>query len=190
MSRTQIFIFKTDGKPRFFSEVKNALRGCVAIWNVLERKYLPQYVMKMPLPEGGFYERTAPHITRTSDIFSNAIEEVWNLFEDPRLSETERICLGTTFDKVIVMKPDISRVIEAFRTFEGETNLKEQAEILTTIPDKDFIAIGWNQHSGTESWVAPGKRKGSIVKYNINTMTDHWPLFMGSALNQRPFLDA
>ena len=57
----------------------------------------------------------------------------------------------------------------AFRNFDGETSLKEQADVLEELyQDDDCIAVGWHQNSvSCEQW----------FEYNCLEQTDHYYLF-------------
>lgn len=181
MSYTEIYAFEKDGNACFYSEVRNAWRGAMAIWRTLEEKYL----LSLPFPSGwslvnrdrNYYSRTTATITD-----ADAMKEIWDLAKDERLSENERIVLKTTFDYVVVKKEDLPKVIDAFNDFEGETSLKEQAEILVKMfNDDDVIAVGWNQTSvNGDTWGNFGgydEEKYEDIPYNILTMDKHWFLF-------------
>ena len=91
--------------------------------------------------------------------------------------EKERIVLGTTFDKVLVKREHIPTVIEAFRSFCGDTTLPEQADLLEKImQDPDVIAVGWNQTSvNADNWTEyyfDGETM-EYKPYNCLTGADH-----------------
>ena len=89
--------------------------------------------------------------------------------DDKKISMNERIVMGTTLDRCLVRNDEIPKVIEAFRNFDGETSLKEQADILKEIYDSGYyIAVGWHQNSiSCEMW----------CEYNCITDDNHWWLF-------------
>lgn len=132
MSYTEIYRVTTKGNTRLEGEVQNSHRGAMSVWNYLEEKYLPPFFL---------------HGQKFSRMFGE-MQEVWNLSKDPRLTESERICLMSTFDNVVVLAEDIPKLLKAFREFPGNTSLPEQADIIESIPkDKRLLGICWNQTS-------------------------------------------
>ena len=170
MSRTEIYGFNKDGKAREIGGVQNAFRGAMAVWNILDKKYLPLFEPEWAMV-GGEYLRAADKV---------AIKEIWGLFKDEKVSIVDRIVLGSTFDKVIVEKENLPELLKAFREFEGETSLKEQADIIEKNMDR-VIAVGWNQTSvNCDTWSNFGGFDEEIdesIPYNILTMDEHWELF-------------
>lgn len=177
MSYTEIYKFKKDGNAQVFAEVKNAFRGAMAVWQAVEKRYLPKYK-----PSWAFDDK---EYSRVSDIMGNGLKEVWALFDGDKLSETDKIVLGSTFDNVVVMKDDLPKLIEAFRKFEGETSLKEQADLIEAAykDDDDFIGIAWNQTSvNSDAWesdeVATDEDGEEYYPpYNLFKQDKHWNLF-------------
>lgn len=166
MSCTEIIKFDKKGESSLAGEVKNAIRRSFAVWNYLSHKYLGR--------QFSIFGKTSEQ------------EEVWSLFEDDRLSEDEKIILGTTFDYVLIKKEDIPRVIEAFSTLDEKEvgrvvkewrenpigiSLPKQIEILKNLlADEDCIAIGWHQNSvSCNMW----------YDYNCIVGDEHWYLFDG-----------
>lgn len=133
MSYTEIYRISKVRKTKMIGEVRNAFRGAMAVWDSLDKKYLPPFI-KYGMP---FSRTIGPEIS-----------EIWNLVDDVRLSESERICLLTTFDNVYVLKKDIPKLVKALREFPHESSLSEQADIIEKIiSDKTCWAICWNQTS-------------------------------------------
>ena len=139
MSYTEIYAFDKDGKAYLAGEVHNSWRGAMAVWRTMEERYLPQYEL---------------HGIKTSRVISgingekDPARKIWELADDPEIPLHERIVMFTTFDDCLVKKENIKQVIEAFRKFEGETSLEEQAKILEKLDqNKDVIAVGWNATS-------------------------------------------
>lgn len=179
MSYTEIFTFDKKGNASQYGEVKNAFRGAMQVWNLLDFKYLPPFIptwaLNLPVREERYH--------RSSDFMGGGLKEVWSLFDNPDISETDKIVLGTTFDNVVVMKENLQSVIDAFRAFEGETSLKEQADILEeALNDEDVIAVAWNQTSvnggawetGDVFYDEDGDEQ--LVPYNLSG-DKHWDLF-------------
>jgi hypothetical protein len=185
MSYTEIYSFGKDGNAYSYEDVKNAFRGAMAVWGFLEEKYLSDYrpsFVPVNIPDSKIEQYLHYKPTRVSSASDdNAMKEIWALFRDERLLKEERIVLGTTFDNVLVKKENIQEVIDAFYKFEGETSLKEQADILKElINDGDTIAIGWNQTSVCEGWTSKGlydEENEETATYNLFKQKDHWFLF-------------
>lgn len=142
MSYTEIYRISKVKKTKMVGEVKNAFRGAMAVWDALDKKYLPPFTKyNMPF----------------SRMIGDEIKEVWALADDVRLSESERICLLSTFDNVYVLREDIPRLTKAMREFPHSSSLLEQAEIIETLTkDKNCWAVCWNQTSVNAD--IPGER--------------------------------
>lgn len=185
MSSTEIYAFDLNGNAEQYGEAKNAFRGAMAIWGILEEKYLPPY-----LPKGheslGIYtvkeyeKRLGYKPSRMTAMFdTDAMNDVWKLADDEKVEFNDKIVLFTTFDNVVVKKEDINKVIEAFKKFEGETSLKEQAAILEEIMNNnDYTAVAWNQTSVNEAkWEGHYDDDDNHIPYNHLTQDEHYYLF-------------
>lgn len=179
MSYTEIFKFKKDGNADYLGEVKNAWRGAMAIWMHLEKKYLPPYY-----PEWAQYINDPDReYSRTSSIGNEEMQKIWDLVRDERLTEAEKIAMVSTFDNVIVERENIPFLVKCFREFEGETSLKEQADVIELAynKDDDLVAVAWNQTSvNGDTWMNKGgydEDPDEEIPYNILTMNDHWSPF-------------
>jgi len=140
MSCTEIYSFNNDGNTEYIADVENSWRGAMAIWSYLEKKYLQPYIpnyvkccnwYRSEMTSEEIFERIGFEPSRFSSFSEdNPMKEVWNLADNTDIPEYERIVLFTTFDKFLVKKEDIPKVIVTFRKFEAETSLQEQADIL------------------------------------------------------------
>lgn len=184
MSRTEMVAFKQNGEAVLYQEIQNAWRGAMAIWRQLEEKYLPPYrppyvPAHIPLEKVEAYIGFKPSRFGMGD--EEGVREVWNLYERDDVSITDKIVLGTTFDRALVKKEDIPEVIKAFEAFEGETSLGEQVLILTEmLENENVIAVGWNQTSVVQNqWtrVIYNEENDSFLPYNCLTDTKHFWLF-------------
>lgn len=194
MSYTEIYAFGKDGNAYLAAEVHNAWRGCMAVWNIMEERHLPPYIPEyvkmcnwyrpgMTAEEieakNGFKpRRTSPTLGKGD----NPAMEIWALADNLEISLHERIVMFTTFDDCLVKAEDIPRVVDAFRKFEGETSLKEQADILEKLAqDPKIIAVGWNGTSVTsENWANTGgydEEAEETLPYNCLTGGRHYWLF-------------
>lgn len=179
MSYTEIFGFDPEGNAHFEAEVKNAFRGGMAVWRIMELRHLP------PLPPK--YGMECHRYSMPPLGKDNPMKEVWDLADNLDIPVDQRIVLFTTFDNCLVKKQDLPRVIAAMRAFEGEdhrgeTNLGEQADILEQIAaDPEVIAVGWNQTSvNADTWSNRGGYddvKDEPIPYNCLTGDTHYWLF-------------
>jgi hypothetical protein len=175
MSSTQISGLTRNRGIRL-GEATNSWLGAMAIWKILEDKYLPPYHPDYP-------ERIDRKYSRTSAIFNmNVMRPIWELYKKEEVSYIDKIVLGTTFDNVLIKIENIEKVIIAFEDFKGKTNLKEQVNIIREglKKNEDVIAIGWNQTSVNENkWDSTNfdEDEGTSLGYNLEKETDHWYLF-------------
>lgn len=151
MSYTEIIKFNKNGDSNSAGIIHNSSRGAWMVWDILSEKYL-----------GRHFTYLDPKLE----------QETWDLFRDERLTNTERIVLGSTYDFVLIKKEDIKKVIDAYREFSmlgDNLSLNEQAEILQILEkDVDCIAIGFHQNSvSCDMW----------NNYNCINGTEHWYLF-------------
>jgi hypothetical protein len=190
MSCTEIYGFDKEGNAYLYAQVKNAWRGGMAIWKIMDERHLPPYrppdVPKdIPDDEVESYCHYKPSrlVGSWAGNDKKAAQDIWDLAENENIPEHERIVMSTTFDKAVVKKEDIPKIIEAFNAFEGETSLKDQAKVLQTMFDDDkCIAVAWNQTSvsGDGAWDCMGEYDEEIeggIPYNLNTGDEHWYLF-------------
>jgi hypothetical protein len=85
----------------------------------------------------------------------------------------------STFDNALAKVESIDKLLSAFRNFEGETSLKEQADIIEkAIKDNlNIVAIGWNQTSvNGDTWANCNynEQEGEHFGYNLETGNKHW----------------
>ena len=194
MSTTEIYAFGKDGYAYLYGRTRNAWRGGMAVWMLLEERHLPVYVpewvkkqywyrpgmTKEELKENIGYSptRCAPSL-HTKE---NPMQDIWELQHDKNIPLHERICLYTTFDEALVKRENIPAVIDAFRKFGGETSLPEQADILEKmLSDPDIIAVGWNQTSvSADNWDTLGEydeENEENKPYNCLTGKEHFWVF-------------
>lgn len=133
MSYIEIFKFDENGDSESFGEVKNTWLGSMRVWDILGEKY-------------------CGHGASIFDM--GHMKAIWNLVDDKSVTYDEKIVLCTTFDKCLVKKEDIPKVIDAFRKFDGNTNLNEQADVLESLYEEpNCIAVGFHQNSiSCEQW--------------------------------------
>jgi len=171
MSCVEIVGF-TKNKCFIIGEVNNAWKGAMAIWKILEKKYLPPY-------QPSWWNPNLNKEPPSRCLQPESAREIWDLSKSEKLSQNEKIVLNSTFDRCIVNVDNIDKVIFAFREFEGVTNLKEQADLIeqTIKKDSKIIAIGWNQTSVCENqWMTANfdEKTEEYISYNLEKDTNHW----------------
>jgi hypothetical protein len=181
MSRTTIYVFDDNGNAEEYEDINNSWRGAVAIWNFLEEKYPPQFRPKYvpeDVPDFLIEEFCRFKPKRTGSDLSD-MQEIWELVNSSEVETVDKICLATTFDNVVVRTEEIDKIIEAFRAFQGDSSLREQAGILERIKNEgNFIAVAWNQTSVCESpWVVYDEEEDTCEPYNLYTGNKHCFLF-------------
>lgn len=165
MSYTEIVGFNKVGNAYSQADIHNAFRGAMAIWRAMEEKYL-----------------AVGRFSRCVMGSEKDMREIWDLAGSDKVSENDKICLASTFDNVVVKKKDFQKVITAFREFEAETSLKEQADVLEEmLADEDCIAAAWNQTSVNENaWLSGGgydEEKDEYIPYNLFEGEKHQYIF-------------
>ena len=177
MSYTEITFFAKNGKPKFDVDIRNAWRGAMAIWNILEDRYLPPFIPEWAKHMGMVKDR---HYRMSSSEMADK-RAVWDIWKLPQCSDTDRIVMGSTFDWVVVMRDDVPKLIKAFAEFNGETSLPEQADAIEdAFKDKSIIAVAWNQTSVSENqWrtFEYDQKRDKAIPYNLKKHTKHWSLF-------------
>lgn len=184
MSATEIYGFDQNGDAHQVGQVENAWRGAMAIWMALEQLYLPEYVPEWAkgLPDDFIQRFHQEGFSRLSDILNReAMKDIWVLFEKDEVHLVDKIVLGTTFDYVVVKREDMPRLLKAFREFEGNSSLEEQAGIIQTMYESgEWMAVAWNQTSvNGESWdkFEHCEEDGEAKPYNLFQFSKHWFLF-------------
>ena len=175
MSYTEIYGFDKKGIAYEAGEIQNSWRGGMAVWLILEEKYLPQYKPVHESPIRCFKP------SRCTTFDNNVMKEIWDLVNNEKVTRTDRIVLATTFDFCVIRKSELLEVIKAFNDFEGKTSLKEQAAVLDRLyKDDNCIAVGWNQTSvNGDTWTNYGydEELEESIPYNLNENNKHWFLF-------------
>jgi len=180
MSSTQLYKFTKEGEAECFGEVRNSFRGAMTVWNILDERYLPPFT-----PSWAIGDEPGKTYHRSSDMFGGGLKEVWALANGEDITKIDKIVLASTFDNVTVKKENIPELIEAFRAFEGECTIKEQADLIEEElkNNPDLIAIAWNQTSvNCDTWDSDVMGKDEYgddyyPPYNILTEEKHWSMF-------------
>lgn len=168
MSSTEIYGFGDDGIAVCIGKTQNAWLSAPKIWRIIEEKYLPPFIM-----HGEVFSRQVGGI--------DALQEVWELYDTGTMTETEDICLASTFDRVVVSAKNAPKVIDAFRKFDQETSLPQQADIIKENIE-NYKFFGWCQTTVVSIWESAREIKdenGEIVgyhPYNLNIDEKHWEM--------------
>lgn len=181
--------FKKDGKAEGYIDIKNAFRGAMAIWTIIEEKYLPtfrpsfvpEYISNIEEYLGFKPSRIIPTFNEEEHIKN--MHEIWDLFNSDKVNKIDRIVLGTTFDRVLVKRENFEELISAFENFNSDTSLKEQAGVIKgMLKNKEIIAVGWNQTSiCSNQWIQHkyNEENDEYEPYNCLTGENHFWLFDG-----------
>ncbi len=135
MSRAQIYAFK-ENEVFLKAEFQNSFLGAALLWRNLEEKYLPPNI-----PD---YAKGTPFEKHMTRMINGNMKEVWNLFNDENVSYDDRVSLGCTFDKVVILRKDFDKICNAFRKQEG--HFPKMAEIIKSL-DSDIKGIAFNHTS-------------------------------------------
>lgn len=167
MSCVELYKITKSGDVNLFGEVKNSFLGAMSVWMFLEKKYLEPY-----RPSWASDDKT---YSRLTDPTGEKLTEIWDIFKLKDIEINEKICLGSTFDNVIVYRKNLVQLVDAFYSFGANSNLKEQANLISNLlkNDDDFLGICWNQTSvNGDAW-----QTEDYVPYNIFKQDGHWDLF-------------
>ncbi|MFY1069204.1 hypothetical protein [Enterococcus sp. AD013-P3] len=162
MSTTEIMMIKSNGDVVGYTDIQNAWRGGMHVWNSLQEKY-------------NIHDK----------LFGvNGFKNTWAKFNKGFYQRHEDIVLGSTFDDVIVLKEDFGKLIHAFKMYgkeEPASSFSEQADIINKmIADEECIGVAWNQTSVCDdAWdFGYDEENDETIPYNIYKGSKHWNLFV------------
>jgi hypothetical protein len=139
----------------------------------------------------GLTKNTTSFIGETNNSWRGAMA-IWKIFEKrylPKYVPDWAIAIGepdkdytrcsSCFSKDMQIIKNIDKVLAAFREFDGETSLKEQADVIEQAikENPEIIAIGWNQTSvNGDTWETENysEKADECAGYNLETGTRHW----------------
>lgn len=160
MSTTQIYGVMKNGDVEYCSGAANSWMGGMHVWNTLSKKY----------------------DLRDSE-YSMSFKHTWDNFNKSFYKKYEDIVLGSTFDKVIVLKENFQELIENFEKYHNKypnCNLGVQAETLKAmLADDNVIGVAWCQTSVCDDlWdFEYDEETDEVIPYNIFKGDQHWNLF-------------
>lgn len=158
MSYTEIYAVDSNGDVRLYGEVKNSFAGAMHVWNALNTKY------------------------DLGDSFITQFERTWGKFNEGFYERYEDIVLGSTFDGAMVKKEHLDELIQALDAYHvehGNSNHRQQAELLSEVKNQDILAVAWCQTSVvSDMWDYDfDEELDEIIPYNISKGSKHWYLF-------------
>lgn len=164
MSYTELYSVPEKGQLGLYAEFHNSHRGAGLVWSEMSNRYL-----------GGF-------------PIMGDMQPVWDLCKSSRVPLDYRIVMAATFDKVMVKRAKLPRLIQAIKEYAkcfDPGTLLQQVEKLQELADNPTCyAVCWNQTSvNCDAWAV--ERPGEVDEYgdplwemhDISRDTDHWFLF-------------
>lgn len=168
MSRTEIYAVAPEtGDTELEGEVQNSWRGAMHVWTTMAQRYLG----------------LGPNDSHRIMLDESLMKSVWKLASDDRPSWWEKVVLLSTFDRVIVLRHDFERLIEAFGEWQNpDGSMAEQRQYFRLIADHErpFRGICFSQTSVCANpwWVNDGSGEDEEGRpFNIDRDTDWWNLF-------------
>jgi len=167
MSSTELYRVNSDGDVKWHCDFSNSWRRAILIWDNMAKKYLNKSVGSM---------------------MCGNMDDLWELNKRLDIPSAHRIVLMSTYDKCVVHRERIPRLIRAYDDYckedwdTGNVPLFS-LELDKLFLDRDCTAICWNQTSVNSSiWTVHEYEndrddEGTFRPYNIFTDTDHWFLF-------------
>ena len=169
MSYTEMYKVDRDGNVHHAAEFHNSHRGAWLVWKQMCERYLHKDAVMLIMEPG-----------------NGGMQEVWDLWKAPRVLRQHRIVMASTFDRVMVRRDNLLRLIEAIeeyaKDFDPGTLLAQARKLQELVQDDDVIAVCWNQTSVNCNpwWVYDGDDELDEGRsYNVNADENHWFLFEG-----------
>jgi len=165
MSYTEMFKVPEVGPVENVAEFKNAFRGAWMVWEQMTKRYL--------------------HSDGAIAMLRGEMQATWDLWKDKSIPLDHRIVLAMTFDKVMVRRENLGRLIEAIesyaKAFDPGHLLLQAQKLRELVRDSTVYAVCWNQTSvNCDSWWIYEDSEDedeSGRPYDISKDADHWFLF-------------
>lgn len=170
MSRTEVYAVAPEGgNIELMGEIQNSYRGAMHVWTTLAVNY-------------GLIRRGEEGYLL---IRPELMKQLWRFGSDERLAWWERVVLLSTFDRVVILRDDFPRLIEAFsqwtRHTGGDSSIPIQCDLFRRIAqdERPFRGICFNQTSVCENpwWVGGSCEDEEGRPFNIDRDEDWWSLF-------------
>lgn len=181
MSRTTLYAAYGDGVLVGEAEFQNSHGSAAFIWRTLCRKY-----------EWRIEELLGIKLPRFS---MDCWEHLWQYErKDGPLRAWEYNCLISTYDHVVVVRPDMLVLADSMERFEGAhavlgeaCSLGDQARAIRKAHEKGARAIAWQQTSVGDDmwWVAGDDEDEDDEGRHFNLKTDK-PFWIGRMSAARP----
>jgi hypothetical protein len=161
MSQTILHGFDKNGEIFEINAYGNAWHGAILMWMKMGEKYNIPDVLAMIVNE-------------------KISKKIWGLASDPKVAESDRITMMTTFDRCVVGAKDFNRLIKALREsaqwLPPYCHISKQANDIENL--KDIIAVGWTQTSVVDDiWSSRECKDDEEIPYNLNKHNLHFNLF-------------
>lgn len=166
MSYSETKVVRKNNEVQSLTEYKNAWGGAAFIWTQLSGKYM---------------DDEASWITHSQGL--------WDLVQDRRLQDFERITLISTFDYVMIKRENFRLLASAYREFiehygtrDRVCHLLEIAKELEGLADDKSVqalCFWWNS-VGDDLWEIWDD--DDYETYDISKGDDHWWLFEDNSL--------
>lgn len=155
MSYTEMYVVRSSGEVESAWTFSNAFQGAIFVWERLCEQYRI----------GG-------------SRLGGRYEALWARTNE--LAPDDRWVLASTYDRVIIPRESLPRLIEAFERFltrHSTPNLERQLTALRVmLVEPDVIGVCYNQTSvNAGAWQVPDPEdEGNLIPYNINRDKGHW----------------
>ena len=165
MSECYILGVPPNGPVEYVKTYRNSWGGAARIWNSLCIKL--------------FNNESAWLSCLPND------NQLWKSFSSDKLDQCEKICLGITFDNVMVKRENLMRVADALLKFNSIHSSEERVDHLlswaddmrTLAKDDTYIAVCFHHTSvSTDIWVV-FEDADNERQYDISKDKGHWFLF-------------
>lgn len=157
---------RTDGFVARDARFYNACWFALVLWQHLQRRYLP----------GEWYDYWS-----YADSSLTKMQIVWDLWKDPRLSQSERVTFLATFDRALVRRSELLETARCFREVSAdlgrESHFAPMADRLEELfRDETVLCVCWYPHSVAEDlwWVEAEADEEEGRPYNIDTDEGHF----------------
>ncbi len=160
MSSTELYRVSSDGDVKWHCNFSNSWRGAILIWGNMAKRYLNKEIGSM---------------------MCGNMDDLWKLNKRLDIPSAHRVVLMSTYDKCVVHRERIPRLIQAYDDYYVEGwdmgNIPAFSfELGKLFLDRNCTAICWNQTSVCASpWEYHDNDEA--IQYNIFTGADHWFLF-------------
>lgn len=172
VSYTTLYKVPESGEIELAGEFHNSHRGAMLVWMLMSEAYLHR------------------PFSLSNDVQS--AKPTWNLWKNPDVRLSDRIVMASTFDKIMVKRENIPRLVQAIedysRRFDPGTLLKQACILKELASDETCFAVCWNQTSVcADAWYVPGETDDEEWRpFDLSRDHDygHWFLFEDHRLKE------